>query len=162
MLVIATIVCLGTVAVNNAMIAAKNSLSDAQTTCPPCQETPNTTTVHPLVAELNNTSIFYQVRRRTTHSREAFEAFLYIGGLSGLVVVSVYCSKMWRDKSNFSVQQKQRIKFTQQEPTDEILVKGDYNKVKYSMLCIMAVLRPPGLLVVPLLVLEYIIIPPYL
>ena len=35
------------------------------------------TTVHPLVIELNNTSL-YQLRRRVTYPKEAFEALLYI------------------------------------------------------------------------------------
>ena len=82
------------------------------------------TTVHPLVIELNNTSLIYQLRRRVTHSKEAFEALLYIGGLTSIVIISVLCTKMWRDKSYLAVNHQQRIEYTQNGPQDEILVKG--------------------------------------
>ena len=82
------------------------------------------TTIHPLVIELNNTSIIYQIHRRLTHSKEAFEALLYIGGLTSIVIISVLCTKMWRDKSYLAVNHQQRIEYTQNGPQDEILVKG--------------------------------------
>ena len=82
------------------------------------------TTVHPLVIELNNTSLIYQLRRRVTHSKEAFEALLYIGGLTSIVIISVLCTKMWRDKSYLAVNHQQRIEYMQNGPQDEILVKG--------------------------------------
>ena len=85
-----------------------------------------TTTIHPLVIELNNTSIFYQIHRRATHSKEAFEAFLYIAGLSGIVIISVLWSKMWREKTYLAVNNQQPIQYTQNGPEDEILVKGNF------------------------------------
>ena len=94
------------------------------------------TTVHPLVIELNNTSLIYQLRRRVTHSKEAFEALLYIGGLTSIVIISVLCTKMWRDKSYLAVNHQQRIEYTQNGPQDEILVKG---KELLDMLCIFLV-----------------------
>ena len=89
-----------------------------------CPELPENVTEHPLVTELRNASIFYQIHRRATHSWEAFEAFMYIGGLTSLVVISVLISKMWRDKEIMAVTQRNHIKFTQHEPKDEILVRG--------------------------------------
>ena len=74
---------------------------------------------HPFLTELHNASFFNQIHKRTTHSREAFVALLCIGGLTSLVIVSVFLSKMWREKSTFAVQQKQH------EPKDEILVRGN-------------------------------------
>jgi len=78
---------------------------------------------HPFLTELHNASFFNQIHKRTTHSREAFVALLCIGGLTSLVIVSVFLSKMWREKSTFSVQQKQHIQYTQHGPKDEILVR---------------------------------------
>ena len=80
---------------------------------------------HPFLTELHNASFFNQIHKRTTHSREAFVALLCIGGLTSLVIVSVFLSKMWREKSTFSVQQKQHIQYTQHGPKDEILVRGN-------------------------------------
>ena len=80
---------------------------------------------HPFLTELHNASFFNQIHKRTTHSREAFVALLCIGGLTSLVIVSVFLSKMWREKSTFSVQQKQHIQYAQHGPKDEILVRGN-------------------------------------
>ena len=80
---------------------------------------------HPFLTELHNASFFNQIHKRTTHSREAFVALLCIGGLTSLVIVSVFLSKMWREKSTFAVQQKQPIQYTQHGPKDEILVRGN-------------------------------------
>lgn len=94
------------------------------TTYCPCDKKPQVPKVeHPLVAELENASLFYQLHRRATHSREAFEATLYITSFAILVAVAVFLSKMWRDKANFTVQQKQPIKYTQNDRSQEMLVK---------------------------------------
>ena len=96
-------------------------------TCPDAQNATNFDEVkedHPVFTELKNASFFYQLHRRTTHSRDAFEAFLCITGLTCLVVISVLISKMWKEKESFEVQQKQQVRYSQQGPNDEILVKG--------------------------------------
>ena len=81
-------------------------------------------TEHPLEIELKNSSLLYQLRRRATHSRDAFEASLYIFGLTGLVVISVLMSKMWRTKS---LEAKRKIYYPQ-GPKDQILVKDMLKK----------------------------------
>ena len=92
---------------------------------------------HPFLTELQNASFFNQIHKRTTHSREAFVALLCIGGLTSLVIVSVFLSKMWREKSTFAVQQKQHIQYTQHGPKDEILVRGkEVNKVSNDLIMI--------------------------
>ena len=82
-------------------------------------------TEHPLEIELKNSSLLYQLRRRATHSRDAFEASLYIFGLTGLVVISVLMSKMWRTKSHLEA--KRKIYYPQ-GPKDQILVKDMLKK----------------------------------
>ena len=82
-------------------------------------------TEHPLEVELKNSSLLYQLRRRATHSRDAVEASIYIFGLTGLVVISVFMSKMWRTKSNLEA--KRKIYFPQ-GPKDQLLVKDMLKK----------------------------------
>ena len=86
---------------------------------------------HPFLTELQNASFFNQIHKRTTHSREAFVALLCIGGLTSLVIVSVFLSKMWREKLTFAVQ---HIQYTQHGPKDEILVRGNSNYLKTKMI----------------------------
>ena len=40
------------------------------------------------------------------------------------MIISVLCTKMWREKSYLAVNHQQRIEYTQNGPQDEILVKG--------------------------------------
>ena len=82
-------------------------------------------TEHPLEVELKNSSLLYQLRRRATHSRDAVEASIYIFGLTGLVVISVLMSKMWRTKSHLEA--KRKIYYPQ-GPKDQILVKDMLKK----------------------------------
>ena len=103
---------------------------DSNCSCPELPPVENFTE-HPLVTELRNASIFYQIHRRATHSKEAFEAFICIGGLTSLVIISVICSKMWRDRDSFAVQQRSRVEYTQHGPKDEILVRGMYRNCKF-------------------------------
>ena len=99
------------------------------TECPCLPPNIETTTEHPLEIELKNASLLYQLRRRATHSRDAFEASLYIFGLTGLVVISVLLSKMWRTKNHVGP----NIYYPQNGPKAEILVKDMLKKRAKSL-----------------------------
>ena len=96
----------------------------------PCNQTNQTLTMkHKHAQEMkeslyNKTSWLQRVKHRATHSRDAFIASMTLSILLCVMVIGVYMSKMWRDKTFQAVQQKQPIRFEQYDPKSEVLVKG--------------------------------------
>ena len=69
-------------------------------------------------------SVIHKIHHRLTHSRDAQGAALAVFGLMALILVAVYLSKMWRDKSSLAYMGKQPINYEQNTKKVEILVKG--------------------------------------
>ena len=72
----------------------------------------------------NKPSVIHKIHHRLTHSRNAQGAALAVFGLMALILVAVYLSKMWRDKSSLAYMGKQPINYEQNTKKVEILVKG--------------------------------------
>ena len=72
----------------------------------------------------NKPSVIHKIHHRLTHSRNAQGAALAVFGLMALILVAVYLSKMWRDKSSLAYMGKQAINYEQNTKKVEILVKG--------------------------------------
>jgi len=71
----------------------------------------------------NKSSVIHKIHHRLTHSRDAQGAALAVFGLMALILVAVYLSKMWRDKSSLAYMGKQPINYEQNTKKVEILVK---------------------------------------
>ena len=69
-------------------------------------------------------TVIHKIHHRLTHSRDAQGAALAVFGLMALILVAVYLSKMWRDKSSLAYMGKQAINYEQNTKKVEILVKG--------------------------------------
>ena len=69
-------------------------------------------------------TVIHKIHHRLTHSRDAQGAALSVFGLMALILVAVYLSKMWRDKSSLAYMGKQAINYEQNTKKVEILVKG--------------------------------------
>ena len=66
-------------------------------------------------------SVIHKIHHRLTHSRDAQGAALAVFGLMALILVAVYLSKMWRDKSSLAYMGKQPINYEQNTKKVEIL-----------------------------------------
>ena len=110
-----------------------NSSSDAVAMCPcPNSTSGNETKLDSMSANAikmqealrHKPSVIHKIHHRLTHSRDAQGAALAVFGLMALILVAVYLSKMWRDKSSLAYMGKQPINYEQNTKKVEILVKG--------------------------------------
>ena len=110
-----------------------NSSSDAVAMCPcPNSTSGNETKQDSMSANAikmqealrHKPSVIHKIHHRLTHSRDAQGAALAVFGLMALILVAVYLSKMWRDKSSLAYMGKQPINYEQNTKKVEILVKG--------------------------------------
>merc|ERR1719229_289147 len=109
-----------------------NFSSDAVAMCPcPNSTSLNGTRVDSMSANAikmqealrDKPTVIHKIHHRLTHSRDAQGAALAVFGLMALVLVAVYLSKMWRDKSSLAYVGKQAINYEQNTKKVEILVK---------------------------------------
>jgi len=109
-----------------------NFSSDAVAMCPcPNSTSGNGTRVDSMSANAikmqealrDKPTVIHKIHHRLTHSRDAQGAALAVFGLMALVLVAVYLSKMWRDKSSLAYMGKQAINYEQNTKKVEILVK---------------------------------------